>query len=71
MHNETKTADSGMNKTGKQNKLLNGSLLFLALVVYFNLRSPEPTTLIDWIVIGIGAAFTVFSLIKKFSGKDE
>ena len=71
MRNENKTADGGMKETEKYNNWLKGSLLFLALVVYFNLRSQEPTTLIDWIVIGLGVAFTAFSLIKKFSSKDE
>jgi hypothetical protein len=48
--------------------LLTGATLFFVLVVYFNFRSPGPTQLIDWTVIGLGAIFVVVALIKRFRG---
>ena len=38
----------------RRSSALSGALLFLALVVYFNLRSPQQTTMVDWVVIGLG-----------------
>jgi hypothetical protein len=47
---------------------LRGAILFFVLVVYFNFRSPGPTELIDWIVMGSGAVFFVVALIKRLRG---
>lgn len=46
--------------------LLTGATLFFVLVVYFNFRSPAPTELVDWIVMGLGAVFVLVALVKRF-----
>jgi len=49
----------------RKRRLLNGAALFLVLVVYFNLRSPGPSTAVDWIVMGTGAVVFVFALWRE------
>jgi uncharacterized membrane protein len=64
-------ADKIMNKTNVKKgrmSLLTGATLFFVLVVYFNFRSPGQTEFIDWTVMGLGALFVVFALIKRLLG---
>lgn len=50
----------------KKRSLLTGAALFLALVIYFNIRSPDPTQAVDWLVIGFGVLFFAFALVRRF-----
>lgn len=63
-----RTNESGQ-ETGKRKSLLNGAALFLALVVYVNLRSPGPTEAVDWAVMGVGALFFAFALVQRIRSK--
>jgi hypothetical protein len=63
--------DTMMNETKEKKgrmSLLKGAILFFVLVVYFNFRSPGPTELVDWTVMGLGALFVVVALIKRLRG---
>lgn len=55
-----------LKKNKRRMSLLTGASLFLALVVYFNFRSDKAMTVVDWAVIGVGAVFFVFALLKYF-----
>ncbi len=44
-------------KSQKRVSTLTGAALFLALVVYFNIRSPAPATTVDLVVMGVGRCF--------------
>ncbi len=52
-------------KSRKSLNLLTGSGLFLLLVIYFNVRSNNKTTIVDWLVIIYSAAVFIYALIKK------
>jgi len=56
-------------KPRRRMSLLTGSALFFALVAYFNIRSPEPPQVVDWIVLGVGFAVLVFAVVRRFVGR--
>ena len=46
--------------------LLTGSGLFFGLVAYFNLRSPEPPQVVDWVVLSAGFAVFAYAVVRWF-----
>ena len=50
--------------TGRRQSLLSGSALFLALVVYFNLRAEGSPQTEDWVVMGLGLVAFSFALVR-------
>ena len=48
--------------------LLTGAAVFLALVVYLNIRLPGPAGTVDWIVMGAGGALFVYALLRSIHG---
>ena len=50
----------------KPDSLLTGASVFLALVVYFNIRADHEMTIVDWGVIGFGVLFFAFAVVRRF-----
>jgi len=60
-----------MDKPQKRMSLVTGASLFLALVLYFNIRSVTPMNVVDWAVIGFGVLFLVFALVRRYQDKKQ
>ena len=45
-------------------KLLPGAIVFLGLVIYFNIRFENEMDMIDWVVILIGVIYLIIALLK-------
>jgi len=48
----------------KKTKLLPGAIVFLALVLYFNIRFENEMNMIDWAVISLGAIYVIIAMLK-------
>jgi uncharacterized membrane protein YesL len=50
----------------KKTKLLPGAIVFLGLVLYFNIRFENEMNMIDWAVILIGVIYLIIALLKDY-----
>ena len=48
----------------KKTKLLPGAIVFLGLVLYFNIRFENEMDMIDWAVILIGVIYLIIALFN-------
>ena len=56
--------DNQKNTKFKKTKLLPGAIVFLGLVLYFNIRFEHEMDMIDWAVILIGLIYLIIALLK-------
>ena len=50
----------------KKTKLLPGAIVFLGLVLYFNIRFENEMDMIDWAVILIGVIYLIIAMLKDY-----
>jgi hypothetical protein len=50
----------------KKTKHLPGAIVFLGLVLYFNIRFENEMNMIDWAVILIGVIYLIIALLKDY-----
>ncbi|MGB5850121.1 MAG: hypothetical protein WBH40_16655 [Ignavibacteriaceae bacterium] len=48
----------------KKTKLLPGAIIFVGLVLYFNIRFENQMDMIDWAVILIGVIYVIIAMLK-------
>jgi uncharacterized membrane protein YesL len=48
----------------KKTKLLPGAIVFLGLILYFNIRFENEMDMIDWAVIVIGVIYLTVAMLK-------
>jgi hypothetical protein len=48
----------------KKTKLLPGAIVFLGLVLYFNIRFENEMDIIDWAVVLIGVTYLIIAMFK-------
>jgi len=48
----------------KKTKLLPGAIVFLGLVLYFNIRFENEMDMIDWAIILIGIIYVIVAMLK-------
>jgi len=58
--------DNQKNTKFKKTKLLPGAIVFLGLVLYFNIRFENEMNMIDWAVILIGVIYLIIALLKDY-----
>ena len=56
--------DNQKNTKFKKTKLLPGAIVFLGLVLYFNIRFENEMDMIDWAVILIGVIYVIIAMLK-------
>jgi len=56
--------DNQKNTKFKKTKLLPGAIVFLGLVLYFNIRFENEMNMIDWAVILIGVIYVIIAMLK-------
>jgi uncharacterized membrane protein YesL len=56
--------DNEKNTKFKKTKLLPGAIVFLGLVLYFNIRFENEMDMIDWVVILIGVIYLIIAVLK-------
>ena len=56
--------DNQKNTKFKKTKLLPGAIVFLGLVLYFNVRFENEMDMIDWAVILIGVVYLIIAMLK-------
>jgi len=54
----------------RKKSLVPGALVFLVLVIYFNIRSEHMMTSVDWGVIAFGVLFFGFAVVRRFQDKN-
>jgi len=59
-----------VNTIPKKKKFLPGAMVFLGLVLYFNIRFSHNMTLVDWAVVLLGVAIFVFAFIRDNQNND-
>ena len=52
------------NKKFKKRELLPGAIVFLGLVLYFNIRFEHKMDMIDWAVILLGVIYVIIATLK-------
>ena len=56
--------DNQKNTEFKKTKLLPGAIVFLGLVLYFNIRFEHEMDMIDWSVILLGLIYVIIAMLK-------